>query len=90
MMAAGSILGNTVSGYGGGVYVQQGESHLPNGKFSKTAGTINGGTGIASPNKAGGDTQGHAAYVQSGPKYRDTTAGANRALDTAAPGGWGP
>jgi hypothetical protein len=76
MIGATDISGNSASSWGGGVYVNA-------GSFSKTGGTIRGkyveGSTTESepddPNTASSDFTGHAAYVSSGTKTRNSTAG---------------
>jgi hypothetical protein len=83
-MTGGSISGNTASAptltpsypYGGGVYV------CSTGIFTKAGGTID------ATNSAG---QGKVAYVYTGPKVRNTTAGTDVKLDSSISGnagGW--
>jgi hypothetical protein len=87
-MNGGEISGNTAA-YGGGVYVN-------GGTFTKSGGgTIYGSneTNTALQNTAtSGTAYGHAAYVSSGSKRRNTTAGPNVEMDsskTGSAGGWG-
>ncbi|MDR0476071.1 MAG: hypothetical protein LBH43_20690 [Treponema sp.] len=95
-MESGEILGNTTTAYpssyggGGGVFVA--------GNFTKTGGTIYGytvgdGNSNAVNNSSGvaQSNQGHAVYVYSGAKRRETTAGPGVNLDSevsGAAGGW--
>jgi hypothetical protein len=85
IMTGGEISGNTAH-YGGGVYVNSG------GTFTKTGGVIYGSD--ASPaalkNTANND-DGHVAFVYTGAKIRNTTAGASINLHSnvdGSPGGW--
>jgi hypothetical protein len=91
-MSGGTISGNTANNllisYGGGVYVT-------GGTFTKTGGTIYGDTNTAhtegDDENTAGSGNGHAVYVQSGPKKRNSTAGPSVNLDSAqsgAAGGW--
>jgi len=97
-MSGGEISGNTVSytgssyyggGYGGGVYVSS-------GTFTKTGGTI---TGYASDTVNGNvvrdssvvNNRGHAVYINSSSRRRETTAGPDDNLDSTksgTAGGW--
>jgi hypothetical protein len=88
-MYGGTISGNSTA-FGGGVSVT-------NGTFIKTGGTIYGNDGTPNSNTATNSTSGtpptsygHAVYVSSGQKYRNTTAGPGVNLDsnkTAQQGG---
>jgi hypothetical protein len=86
-MNGGEISGNTASN-GGGVYVDS------SGTFTKQpGGTIYGSdAGDTLKNtSSGGDGYGHAVYVLSGNKKRNTTAGVGVTLDSSkdgAAGGW--
>jgi uncharacterized repeat protein (TIGR02543 family) len=94
-MSGGTISGNTVSSdtcYGGGVYVSS-------GTFTKTGGTIYGYSASDTTNSnvvknSSGTVQsnmGHAVYVSSGSKRRESTAGTSVNLDstkTGTAGGW--
>jgi hypothetical protein len=80
-ISGGTISGNTAADSGGGVYVVIG------GNFVKNTGSIiygSDGEGVLE-NSAG---NGHAVYVDSGPKKRDTTAGETVALDSSVSAGW--
>jgi hypothetical protein len=89
-MYGGEISGNTAIGNGGGVYVDSG------GNFTKKS--ANGNAVIYGSNASSVSLQniatggnGHAVYVADGPKQRDTTTGANVALDSGQSGagsGW--
>jgi hypothetical protein len=91
IMEGGTISGNTAATYGGGVGVAS-------GTFTKTGGGIINGDDDTTHNP--GDTentslsgQGHAAWVNTGSKKRDTTAGTGVDLDStkiAPDGGWEP
>jgi hypothetical protein len=93
-MQSGEISGNTTTvynSYGGGVYVAS------SGTFTKTGGTI---TGYADDAVNGNavkngsvvqNNRGHAVYVYSGSKRRESTAGPGVNLDSSisgAAGGW--
>jgi hypothetical protein len=85
-MSGGTISGNTSNYYGGGVYVSS-------GTFTKqSGGVIYGSNASASlKNTTRGDGYGHAVYVESGSKRRNSTAGEGDALDSATSGdagGW--
>jgi hypothetical protein len=85
-MDDGEISGNTASYYGGGVYVYS------NGTFTKQSGGIIYGSNESSTKKntaTGGDNYGHAVYVSSGSKRRNTTAVGtlDSSIDGPA-GGW--
>jgi uncharacterized repeat protein (TIGR02543 family) len=86
----GEIRGNTAASNGGGVYV--GGDYFSSGTFTKqSGGAIYGSNaGDALKNTAtSGD--GHTAYVSSGPKIRNTTAGIGVTLNSSVsglPGGW--
>jgi hypothetical protein len=77
MIGATDISGNSASSWGGGVYVNA-------GSFSKTGGIIRGkyvegsttDPETVAPNIANSNSTGHAAYVSSGSKKRNSTAGA--------------
>jgi hypothetical protein len=84
-MSDGEISGNTAS-CGGGVYVYS-------GTFTKeTGGVIYGSDSSASlRNTASSNTYGHAVYVYSSSKKRNSTAGSSVALDSSisgVSGGW--
>jgi hypothetical protein len=83
-MSGGAISGNTTS-YGGGVY--------SNGTFTKqSGGTIYGSDASTSlRNTASSSSYGHAAYVYTGSKKRNTTAGTSVTLYSSisgSSGGW--
>jgi hypothetical protein len=88
-MSGGTVSGNT-AGMGGGVYV--------GGSFGKTSGgTIYGkvkenGTTEDSDlqNTASSDNYGHAVFVNSGSKKRNTTAGPTVNLNSTWTSGWDP
>ncbi|MDR0635595.1 MAG: InlB B-repeat-containing protein [Treponema sp.] len=82
-MSGGAISGNTASNYGGGVYVYT-------GTFTKeTGGVIYGSDADASlRNTAYSSTYGHAVYVYSSSKKRNTTAGEGVTLDSGSSDGW--
>ncbi|GHV93609.1 hypothetical protein AGMMS50268_41120 [Spirochaetia bacterium] len=85
-MSGGTISGNTAIG-GGGVCVEGG------GTFTKIGGTIYGDdntTNTPPENTATGAAtgNGHAVYVVSGTKYRDTTAGETVGLDSTTATNW--
>jgi hypothetical protein len=85
-MSGGTISGNT-SSYGGGVYVDS------SGTFTKqSGGTIYGSSASDTlKNTATSDSYGHAVYVSSGSKKRNSTAGTSVTLDstkTGSAGGW--
>lgn len=82
-LSGGAISGNIASyGSGGGVYVDG------SGTFTKQSdGTIYGSNAdSALINTA--TNGGHAVYVESGSKKRDTTAGADVTLNSGSAGGW--
>jgi uncharacterized repeat protein (TIGR02543 family) len=87
-MSGGTISGNTASGYGGGVYI------VSSGTFIKQLGSVIYGSNAASNFKntaVSGDSYGHAVYVFSGSKKRNSTAGTGVVLDTtlgSSAGGW--
>jgi hypothetical protein len=96
-MSGGKIAGNTASSssstshsysYGGGVYVYD------SGTFTKSGqSTIYGSNALddALKNTAQNDSRGHAVYVSSGGKKRNTTVGEGVTLNsdvTGAAGGW--
>jgi uncharacterized repeat protein (TIGR02543 family) len=94
-MDGGEISGNTASSsssssYGGGVYVRS------DGTFTKQPGGVIYGSDADSTLKntaGGGDSCGHAVYVSSGSKIRNTTAGSGVTLDSGtsgSAGGWMP
>ena len=102
-MSGGEISGNTASStsttsnaYGGGVYVgrrSDGNGGYVSGTFTKeSGGTIYGSDASDSlKNTASGDAYGHAAYVESGSKKRNSTAGPGVTLNSSlgeAEGGW--
>jgi predicted outer membrane repeat protein len=89
-MNGGEIFGNTTTSAGGGVYVRH--------NFIKSGGTI---TGYASDTVRGNvvknssdvvqSNRGHAVYVESPVRRRETTAGPGDNMDstkTGAAGGW--
>jgi uncharacterized repeat protein (TIGR02543 family) len=87
-MSGGEISGNTASARGGGVYVNR-------GTFTKQSGGIICGSDASGTlkNTAGHDKYGHAVYVRSESKKRNTTAGTGVTLDSRkdeddAKGGW--
>jgi hypothetical protein len=84
-MTGGTISGNTATnGSGGGVSV------YGTGTFKKTAGTIYGNVGTPLANTATSGN-GHAVYVNTDTKKRDSTAGTEDNLDstkTGAAGDW--
>jgi hypothetical protein len=84
-MSGGEISGNNTSGSGGGVYVD--------GMIAKQSGGIIYGSNASSSlqNTASGDSAGHAVYVSSSQKRRNSTAGVGVTLDSTkdgAAGGW--
>jgi hypothetical protein len=86
-MSGGTISGNTAV-QGGGVYVY-------GGSFSKTSGTIYGKVKEDSTtedsdlqNTASSDNYGYAAFVNSGPKKRNTTAGPTVNLNSGTGTNW--
>jgi hypothetical protein len=87
-MSGGTISGNTASayyyGYGGGVFVDGGAF------FTKQGGTIY-GSNASSLYMNTADYDGHAVYVSSGSKKRNTTAGTGVTLNSSvsgSSGGW--
>ncbi|GHS90075.1 hypothetical protein FACS189487_11390 [Campylobacterota bacterium] len=81
-MSGGTISGNSGSA-GGGVYVTD------SGTFTKTGGTIYGSNGGTDANTAtSGDTYGHAVYINSSGKKRNTTAGGLVGLDSGTSINW--
>jgi hypothetical protein len=89
-MSGGAVSGNAAvsssdSARGGGVYVDT------DGKFAKqSGGTIIYGSNAEDTlkNTAGNNTQGHAAYVYSGSKKRNSTAGEGITLDSGTDDNW--
>jgi hypothetical protein len=89
-MTGGTISGNTAANYGGGVFV------YANGTFAKTGNSIIYGDTDTTHNAGDAENTaasgiGHAVYVNSGPKKRNTTAGTGVSLNSATagtPGGW--
>jgi hypothetical protein len=77
-MSGGEISGNTTNGYGGGVYISS-------GTFTKQGGTIYGSNASDSLKNiaTSGDSYGHAVYVYSGGKIRNTTADSSVNLDNS-------
>ncbi|MDR2160151.1 MAG: hypothetical protein LBP23_08825 [Treponema sp.] len=89
-MSGGTISGNAATaGDGGGVYVGS------TGNFAKTGGTIYGDTDMihtpGSSENTAASGSGHAVYIQSSPKERNSTAGPGDNLDSeytgSIPGG---
>ncbi|MDR0473993.1 MAG: hypothetical protein LBH43_10035 [Treponema sp.] len=89
-MSGGGISGNTSSRFGGGVYVNYSSGNY--GIFTKTGGgTVYGYSDESSANRNESNNGGHAVYVYSGAKRRETTAGPGVNLDSGvsgAAGGW--
>jgi hypothetical protein len=86
-MSGGTISGNSASSFGGGVRV------FTEGTFTKQADGIIYGSNASSTlkNTAGSDSYGHAVYVSSGSKKRNSTAGEGVLLDSTksgSAGGW--
>jgi hypothetical protein len=84
-MSGGAVIsGNTASANGGGVYVSYG------GTFNKFGGTIYGDDNTihttGSDENTAGSGDGHAAYVFTGSKKRNSTAGPGVNLDGAYSG----
>jgi uncharacterized repeat protein (TIGR02543 family) len=84
-MSGGTISGNTAS-YGGGVDVSS-------GTFTKQSGGVIYGSNASDSlkNTASGDSYGHAVYVESGSKRRNSTAGEGVTLNSGVSGsngGW--
>jgi fibronectin type 3 domain-containing protein len=86
-MSGGTISGNTSSNGGGGVHV------YANGTFTKSGNSIIYGNDADASlkNTAASSSYGHAVYIVSGSKKRNTTADASVALDSSlsgSAGGW--
>jgi hypothetical protein len=94
-MAGGTIAENQAGTYGGGVYITAG------GVFKKQPLVVNGPSGVIygyGTDNPGSNfvkgtlgietTHGHAVYVESGPKKRETTVSPDQHLDSAATAGW--
>jgi hypothetical protein len=87
-MQGGTISGNSTNSYGGGVYVNSSATFTKSGSGGIIYGS-NAPDGQA--NKAYSDGYGHAVYVNSSSKRRNTTARVSNAIDTGksgAAGGW--
>jgi hypothetical protein len=92
-MSGGAVSGNTASSSGGGVYVGS------NGTFTKSGGgaiygdtdNITSNNGLNENTATGSPGSGNAAYVYTGARKRDSTAGESDNLDSTksgAQGGW--
>jgi uncharacterized repeat protein (TIGR02543 family) len=80
-MSSGAISGNTATGIGGGVFVY--------GTFTKqSGGIIYGSNADASLKNTATSGNGHAVYVSSGSKKRNSTAGVGVTLNSGTSGGW--
>jgi uncharacterized repeat protein (TIGR02543 family) len=86
-MSGGTISGNTADRYGGGVYV------YGSGAFTKQSGGIIYGSDAEDSlkNTAYSNSYGHAVYINSGSKKRNSTAGVGVTLNSGvsgSSGGW--
>jgi hypothetical protein len=97
MRDGGTISGNTVSGYGGGVYMNEtpAASNGPLSTFTKTGGIIYGSDASTelknTTTHTTPDNYGHAVYVKlsdSSNKKRNTTAGSGMNLNGTTNSNW--
>ena len=82
-MSGGTVSGNTTAGKGGGVYVKDNGS-----LFNKTGGTIYGNSGDGDANTAKDSNSGHAVWVESGSRKRNSTAGETVNLSSSGSANW--
>jgi hypothetical protein len=95
-MKGGTIEGNTAKSGGGGVAVLTGTGVFTKGHADPAlaSGIIYGSNGGANRNTVTSaenlllDDRGHAVYIQSGPKTRETTVLPDQSLDSGAVDGW--